>query len=102
MYQWLLAIGYLSISTRAILIAPNTTTTWQDNDASLGFQVARAPTERDAFLDDLVAKLTVTELGILIYHTVGLLLMVSIIVHQLHLMFADAVVGPKSQNELYG
>lgn len=102
MHKWLFALGYISITTRAVLVAPNTTTTWQDIDATLGFRAARPPTERDTFLDDLVAKLTVPELGIVILNTHSGLALIIYIVHQLHLMFADNVIGPKSQNELYG
>jgi Glycosyl hydrolase family 3 N terminal domain len=40
---------------------------------------------KTAFIDDLISKLTVEEL-----------------IHQVHLTFADNVVGPLSQNELYG
>ncbi|PBK80691.1 glycoside hydrolase family 3 protein [Armillaria gallica] len=40
--------------------------------------------DKDLFLDDLVNKMTIPEL-----------------VMQLHLMFADNVVGPRSENELY-
>ncbi|KAK0205764.1 glycoside hydrolase family 3 protein [Desarmillaria ectypa] len=40
--------------------------------------------DKDVFLDDLVNKMTIPEL-----------------VMQLHLMFADNVVGPRSENELY-
>ncbi len=41
--------------------------------------------DKETFLDDLVDKMTIPEL-----------------VMQLHLMFADNVVGPRSDNELYG
>lgn len=40
--------------------------------------------DRDTFVDDLLSQLTVTELA-----------------HQLHLTFADNIIGPNSTNELY-
>ena len=45
---------------------------------------AASQDDRDAFVSDILNNLTVPEL-----------------VHQLHLTFADNVIGPKSQNELY-
>ena len=44
----------------------------------------RSQADRDTFVDTILANLTVAELA-----------------HQVHLTFADNVIGPKSQNELY-
>lgn len=58
----------MNISTWAIQIAPNITTVGQDIDTINGLdsQGANVKTEKDKFLDDLVAKLTIPELGIVI------------------------------------
>ncbi|KAF9467108.1 family 3 glycoside hydrolase [Collybia nuda] len=86
MHRCFFALGFLSVSACAIQVAPNITTPPQNIDTGLNIQRTDvvATTEKDKFLDDLVSKLTVPEL-----------------VHQLHLMFADNVIGPQSQNELY-
>lgn len=63
MHKWLSVLAYLSISTWAIQIAPNITTIRQDIDIGLDLQGTNGTTERDKFLDDLVAKLTIPELG---------------------------------------
>lgn len=52
--------------------------------ASEPILAANSTTDRDTFVSALLANLTTAELA-----------------HQLHLTFADNVIGPKSQNELY-
>ena len=82
-------------------ILPNTLSS--NNPALNGRRFPRdaKSAQRDAFLDNLVTNLTVPELGMENgVHRAIILTKQSVL--QLHLMFADNIVGPRSDNGLYG
>lgn len=57
---------------------------------------------KDAFIDAILNKMTVPELGAYFLRYANCSFLTRRIVLQLHLMFADNMVGPNSDNALYG
>jgi hypothetical protein len=56
---------------------------------------------KETFLESLIANMTIPELGKLLSSFMMFLTNLKLVL-QLHIMFSDNIVGPDSQNELYG
>ena len=61
----------------------------------------RDETDKTAFIDAIVAKMSMTDMGMVV-PCGGLGRLTPISVQQLHMTFANNIVGPASTYELYG
>lgn len=98
-----LLLPFLSIHVHHVKAFDN----FQFNDLQRrSTQIPSWDSKKSAFLDNLVMNMTIPELGMehgLFSNLVSLSkAKTHIIVLQMHLMFADNIIGPKSDNALYG
>lgn len=62
----------------------------------------QAQADKDVFLDELVDSMTLAEQGMRSCMAELAVELTGALVHQVHLMFADNIIGPASDNSQYG